>query len=69
MLIWGIRGVQRKARCAISVVPTLAQRTRKDGAPTESEGLETQPRLELDDSATETVAGTTELAGIDDVGR
>jgi hypothetical protein len=29
----GTRGVKGKAHCAISVVPTLAQRTRKDGAP------------------------------------
>ncbi len=32
-LIWGTRGVKGKAHCAISVVPTLAQRTRKNGAP------------------------------------
>jgi hypothetical protein len=29
----GARGVKGKAYCAISVVPTLAQRTRKDRAP------------------------------------
>src|SRR5229473_1202124 len=32
-LIWGTRGVKGKAHCAISVVPTLAQKTRKNGAP------------------------------------
>jgi len=32
MLIWGTRGVKGKARCAISVVPTLPQGTRKNGA-------------------------------------
>src|SRR6266852_7068372 len=32
-LIWGTRGVKGKAHCAISVVPTLAQRTRKNGVP------------------------------------
>ena len=31
-LIWAARGVKGKAHCAISVVPTLAQRTRKNGA-------------------------------------
>ena len=32
-LIWGARGVKGKAHGAVSVVPTLAQRTRKNGAP------------------------------------
>jgi hypothetical protein len=32
-LIWGTRGVKGRAHCAIGVVPTLAQRTRKNGAP------------------------------------
>src|SRR6267142_6376395 len=29
----GTRGLKGKAHCAVSVVPTLAQRTRKNGAP------------------------------------
>jgi len=32
-LIWGTRGVKGKAHGAVSVVPTLAQRTRKNGPP------------------------------------
>ena len=47
----------------------LIAKNAMSGACAQSEGLETQPRLELDDSAPETVARTTELAGIDDVGR
>src|ERR1700676_420056 len=32
-LVWGTRRVKGKAHCAISVVSTLAQKTRKNGAP------------------------------------
>jgi hypothetical protein len=48
---------------------SLIAKNAMSGTSAQSDGLETQPRLELDDSAPETVAGTTELAGIDDVGR
>jgi hypothetical protein len=33
MRVPSLRGVSSKAHCAISLPPTLAQRTRKDGAP------------------------------------
>src|ERR1700674_2670541 len=52
-LICGTRGVKGTAHCAISVVPTLAQRTRKNGAPPprsrglRSRGLGVKPSLDL----------------------
>ena len=61
--------MKSEARCAISVVPTLAQRARKDGVQEQSEGLETQPRLKLDYSSCETIGRMAELTCVDDVGR
>ena len=49
-------------------VPLIAKNA-MSGTSAQSDGLETQSRLELDHSSRETIGRTAELGGIGDVGR